>query len=113
AGLVLGLLIFALSRALPPSTLFFRRVALMGLYINFFWTFVNLLPIQPLDGGQILRELLGPRRQTLTSMVGFVLATLLCVWALLERNIFTALLLGMLAYYNFNRQAVEGGVIKD
>jgi Zn-dependent protease len=108
AGLALGLLVLALGRfteVLPP------QMVTYGLYVNFFWTFINLLPIQPLDGGQILGQVLGPRRERATAIIGFVLAAALGVWCATRGLIISALLLAMLAYYNIRRAPVEGGVI--
>jgi Zn-dependent protease len=82
-----------------------------GLYVNFFWALLNLLPIQPLDGGQILAQTLGPRRSGITSAIGFIVAVAVCVWALSVRQIFLAMMLAMLAYHNFRRDRVEGGVV--
>jgi stage IV sporulation protein FB len=111
AGLMLGLVILVAQwwvSDLPPLL----RVAVFhGLYVNFFWTFLNLLPIQPLDGGQILGQVLGPSRTHISSWIGFALAALLCVWALSNRLIFAAVMLALLAYYNFQRERVEGGVV--
>jgi Zn-dependent protease len=111
AGFGLGLLVLALRQAnldLPPLA---RVAVLDAIYVNFVWTLVNLLPIQPLDGGQILGQLLGPRRAALSSSIGFTLATVLCVWAFSRGLLFSAIMLGMLAYYNFRRQPLEGGVV--
>lgn len=113
AGLALGVLIWAVANSVdevPPLAGLAMRY---GLYVNFIWTFVNLLPIQPLDGGQILGQLLGPRHSRTTSSIGFVLAAVLCVWTLSNGLIFSALLLAMLAYYNFRQERVEGGVITE
>lgn len=111
AGLLLGLVVLAISntvRDLPVPVWLAIRFAL---YINFVWTFINLLPIQPLDGGQILGQILGPRRTEVTSWIGFTVATLLCIWALKSGLLFSAVMLAMLAYYNFRREPVEGGVV--
>src|SRR5438309_1847669 len=56
-------------------------------YINGFLLFFNLLPIYPLDGGQILRGLLwlklGPIQSLIiASMIGFVGAGLFALWAI-------------------------------
>jgi stage IV sporulation protein FB len=83
-----------------------------GLFVNFFWTLINLLPIQPLDGGQILRDVLGPRRIQITSWIGCLLAAVLCVVAIRLGMLFLAFMLAVLAYHNFQRQPVAGGVIK-
>src|SRR5262245_21888224 len=75
AGLLLGLLVLFLAKLTPErhdlKMLWFAYR--QALYINFFWTFINLLPVQPLDGGQILREILGPRRLRMTAFIGGVL----------------------------------------
>src|SRR5205085_1557809 len=60
AGLLLGCLVLLVVRAFGEAT-FPRLVRIgmsMALQINFIWTFINLLPIQPLDGGQIMRDVL-------------------------------------------------------
>jgi Zn-dependent protease len=114
AGLMLGLVFLVLVQLTPERQdlqlvwFAYRR----GLNINFFWTFINLLPIQPLDGGQILREILGPRRLRVTALIGGVLAVVLCRWSVREGQIFLALILGLFAYHNFRQDQVEGGVIK-
>jgi stage IV sporulation protein FB len=112
AGLLLGIVVLAASQVLtlPPGLL--RVAVLYALYVNFFWTFVNLLPIQPLDGGQILRDILGPRYLRVTCVIGGVLAAAMAILALMMRMPFLALLMGFLAYHNFTRQQqVEGGVV--
>ena len=111
AGLLLGLGVLALNKTVSDLPVLARVAVQHALYVNFVWTFVNLLPIQPLDGGQILGQVLGPRRNQLTSWIGFVIAIVLCLWALQHRMVFSALMLAMLAYYNFRREPVEGGVV--
>lgn len=112
AGLALGFVILILSRALELNSEFVRAAVVFGLYVNFFWTFINLLPIQPLDGGQILREVLGPRQIQVTRWIGFGLALVLCLWSLSIGRVFLALMMGMLAYYNIRQEPIEGGVVK-
>jgi stage IV sporulation protein FB len=113
AGLVLGLIVLAVDLVTGGESRWARIAVRDALYVNFFWTAINLLPIQPLDGGQILREALGPQRIRITSAVGFVLAAVLCVWAISERMIFSAFMAAMLAYYNISQQPVQGGVVKE
>ncbi len=81
------------------------------LWINFWWTVFNLLPILPLDGGQMLRNLLGPRNLKLTETVGVVLAGVLAVLMAFHGRWYPAALLGYLAYVNFrgNSRALPGG----
>lgn len=40
--------------------------------INVFWTIFNLFPALPLDGGQIVRDTLGPRRIKTTCIISFL-----------------------------------------
>jgi stage IV sporulation protein FB len=75
------------------------------LYVNVFWGLVNLLPVFPLDGGQISRELFNlkdPRygaTQALQLSAG--VAVLLAAYALLNQRFYVALMFGYLAYSNF------------
>ena len=61
--------------------LFLRIACYLLFYINIFWTLVNLLPILPLDGGQLLRIVLegffGFRGIKITLFIGMVLAGIL------------------------------------
>ncbi len=112
AGLLLGVLIYVLSRvglSDSPNPLL-GLAARYGLFINFVWSLLNLLPILPLDGGQILRDVLGPRWKNLVSNIGFVLAAVLCVWAVQAGYLFGAVMLAMLAYQNFRKEASFPGL---
>jgi stage IV sporulation protein FB len=111
AGLLLGLVVFLVARAFPDLPYLAERAVADGLYVNFFWTLVNLLPIQPLDGGQILGQVLGPARNRITSLIGAAVAAALCIWTIHIGLLFSAFMLALLAYYNFRRVPVEGGVI--
>ena len=82
------------------------------LWINGAWTLFNLLPIQPLDGGQVLREVLGPGLSQVTRFVGAVCAVACGVGAALLGMYITAFFLGYLAYSNLtgNTRSLPGGV---
>lgn len=75
------------------------------LFVNIAWGLVNLLPIYPLDGGRIARELFTLRNaragvvQSLQLSAGA--AVLVAVYALTQRLIFMAILFGFLAYGSF------------
>jgi Zn-dependent protease len=76
------------------------------LYISVFWGLINLLPIYPLDGGQIARELLmkaNPRQGIRQSLLLSVVAAggLAVVGLVLWRSWFVALLFGYLAYSSY------------
>jgi len=76
------------------------------LFINVLWGIVNLLPVYPLDGGQIAREVLvavNPRAGIQQSlMLSALTATALAVVGLaLWKSPFVTLLFGYLAYSSY------------
>ncbi len=77
------------------------------LFVNIFWGLVNLLPIYPLDGGQISRELLGlvshqdAVRQSL--WLSIITAAVVAVLAFTRlHDQFLALFFAYLAYTNYS-----------
>lgn len=71
-------------------------------FINGVLLFFNLIPVYPLDGGQIVRGLLwlkfGPIRSLkAASIIGFAGAILFALWAITSRSIW----LGILAFFIF------------
>jgi Zn-dependent protease len=75
------------------------------LLVNILWGLMNLLPIYPLDGGRIARELftLNNARsgivQSLQLSIG--VAILVAIFALVNRNLYTCILFGLLAHGNY------------
>ena len=69
------------------------------------WALLNLLPIYPLDGGQIMRELctlLSPHNGTRNSLVVSImtaLAVMLYGWR--HGDMFLAIMFGMLGYSSY------------
>lgn len=81
------------------------------LWVNIFWGYINLMPVYPLDGGNVARYLLlqadpwnGIRRSLWVSVVtGAIIAVL---GLILRHNVFIALLFGFLAFQSY--QSVRG-----
>lgn len=80
------------------------------LYINIFWGLVNLLPILPLDGGQVARALLTARLGSpglgtsfrLGMITGVAMAIVaLLLWPGEFQKIFGAVMFGILAFQNY------------
>ncbi len=76
------------------------------LVISVYWGLVNLLPVYPLDGGQIARELLlklNPRNGIYQSLVLSVIVAggLAVIGLVLWRDVFVAMLFGFLAYSSY------------
>jgi stage IV sporulation protein FB len=83
--------------------------ALIGamLYINIFWGLVNLLPVYPLDGGQVARALFvqaDPWGGLIKSLwLSVVVGAAVAVWGLSQQagSLFMAILFGSLAFQSY------------
>jgi Zn-dependent protease len=79
------------------------------LYVNALWGLVNLLPIYPLDGGRVARELLtlrNPRRGIIRSLqVSIGAAALVALYAISQEQWFTCLMFGVLGYGSYQALA--------
>jgi len=78
-----------------------------------FWALLNLIPVYPLDGGQISREvcvLLDPNRGIRNSlMLSIVAGALAAAWGLMGGQPFMGIMFGMLAFSSYQLlQAYSG-----
>ena len=110
AGLIVGGILYAsgahqLTGPSPGSLS-------IGLYyltwINIVWSLANLIPLWPLDGGQIFQVVMRSKRGTsagdkLTHTVGVGLAGLLLFMMLVARELFLTVLLAILLYENLKK----------
>jgi Zn-dependent protease len=83
-------------------------------FINIFWGLLNLLPIYPLDGGQIMRELclLANRAQGIAQSlwISIAMAGGVAVFSAFQGEIYLAFMFGYLAYTNYTLlQHFSGG----
>lgn len=74
-------------------------------YINLWWSIANLLPLLPLDGGQITRTLWGLRTARFASLAAGGLAA---IWLFVAGHSFAAIFLAMLALMNLAEAMQEG-----
>jgi stage IV sporulation protein FB len=81
------------------------RVVQDLLYVNVLWGLVNLLPVYPLDGGQIARELFtlgNPRQGIIRSLqLSIVTAIAMAAYALSRSLTFTCIMFALLAYGSY------------
>lgn len=80
-------------------------------YVNVIWGLINLLPVYPLDGGRVSREvcmLRDPRGGLVVSLwISLVVAGGMAVLSLIVwKSLFTAVLFGYMAYSNY--QTLQG-----
>lgn len=83
------------------------------LFVNIVWGVLNLLPVYPLDGGQITREILVEKQPyegvKLSLWISVVTAGALAVVALVYGELFVTLMFGYLAYTSYaTLQAYSG-----
>ena len=72
------------------------------LWVNFWWSLINLLPIFPLDGGQIYASIeKSPKRVWIVGMVTGAVVAIAGFFIL--HQIFIAILFGYLAFQNYKR----------
>ncbi len=81
--------------------------------VNILWGLMNLVPVYPLDGGQIARELLvwkDPWQGVIRSLwLSVVAGGIMVVLALRYNSIYLAILFGMLAYQSYLALQQVGG----
>ncbi|MEX2139757.1 MAG: site-2 protease family protein [Pirellulales bacterium] len=85
------------------------------IFINLFWGLINLLPVYPLDGGQVSRELFlvaNPRRGIEWSLqLSMAAAIAMAIYALLrfQQPFFVVILFGFLAFGSYQALAAYRG----
>ena len=92
--------------SLPFGNTALRIFIAMLLWVNVFWGLINLLPVFPLDGGQVARNVLiqydpwdGARKSLWVSVITGGLVAI-AAWVFLN-SIYMAILFGMLAFQSY------------
>ncbi len=118
-GFPFGISVYAVGLATPTLNLFVNFL----LFVCLAWGLLNLLPIYPLDGGQVAREIFlrfnpsqGIRRSLILSLVTASIMTGVAVLNLLQHpgslgggSLFIPLLFGYLAYSSYAMLQAYGG----
>ncbi len=111
AGFLLAGVIYVLARssALGPlerGTLGYF-VVLQALYVNVWWGLINLLPVLPLDGGNICRDVctsINSRQgERWAITIALVTAGAVAVYALQAEELYIGILFGFMAYQNYQQ----------
>lgn len=88
------------------SIAWYQIVYYLG-YVNLWWSLANLLPLLPLDGGNITRTLFGERTARIASIAT---GAFVGVWLYLIGYSYAAIFIGMLALMNLGEAMSEGYV---
>jgi Zn-dependent protease len=108
AGFLLAFVMIGLRYVTPadvsPALVLFRYFLSWTAAISIFWGIINLLPIYPMDGGHISREIFlffSPRQGVQFSLgLSMMIAALLAVLAL-QYNVFITFFFVYFAYQNY------------
>jgi Zn-dependent protease len=101
-----GLIPLPISPLLPFGGMILNTFVGLLLWVNIFWGMINLVPVYPLDGGQVTRNIFvqfdpwgGVRKSLWVSVIVGVLVA--AAGLLLLRSIFFAMLFGFLAFQSY------------
>jgi membrane-associated protease RseP (regulator of RpoE activity) len=103
---ILGI-IPSVTAYLPGASRLTYSVVAALLWINIFWGVINLMPVQPLDGGNIAREYItsidpvnGERKALQVSMIGGIVVVVI---GLLMWSVYIILFFGFLANQSYEK----------
>jgi hypothetical protein len=106
-----GVIPLPVAALMPIGGRVISLLVTMLLWVNIFWGLINLLPVYPLDGGNVSRYLLlqadpidGVRKSLWVSVIAGGLVAI--AGLLILRSIYMALLFGLLAFQSY--QSLQG-----
>lgn len=100
--ILLGLLVMLVLRLSPSLSGDGRYFFSILMFISFAWAILNLLPVLPLDGGQMLNAALGPQRIKITLWISIIVAVSVAIGLLVQTHSFLfPIFLGMFAWQAF------------
>ena len=78
AGLLFGAAVYMGAKWLPANASASAIIDTV-LQVNIGWSLINLLPVLPFDGGQMLSAFLGPRRELWTAVISGLVGTAVAI----------------------------------
>ncbi len=98
ASALLGLLGWLLIRVAQPESFLFYLAFHDWMWVNVGWTILNLLPIMPLDGGQIAEAFWSNGNRRIPIYLSIIFASAAALYMLTAGMLFSTLFFGFLAY---------------
>jgi stage IV sporulation protein FB len=100
--IALGIVTLILWKSLPDATSYGKYFLSTLTIISFFWAILNLLPVMPLDGGQMLNSVMGPSRIKLTHKISIAVAVVAAIAVFRYTGSFIfPIFLGMFAWQSY------------
>jgi stage IV sporulation protein FB len=106
-----GFIPLPLSAVIPFGGSLIGLLVTLLLWVNIFWGLINLMPVQPLDGGNVARNIFiqydpfdGVRKALWLSVITGALLALIGLIAF--RSLYMAFLFGLLAFQSY--QSIQG-----
>jgi Zn-dependent protease len=110
---LIGCLVYLITG--PQNDFLLNSLLSAWIWVNLGWSFFNLMPIWPMDGGKVVRAaLVGPRRSAkegviLSLRVSIVTGGLLLCAGLYFHMLFVVIIMAMLLYSNYQElQRLKG-----
>ncbi|MCA9075976.1 MAG: hypothetical protein KDA93_13190 [Planctomycetaceae bacterium] len=109
AGFLLAGLIYLLVRSgtfqFANGCLLMGFIVLQAIHVNLWWGLINLLPVLPLDGGNICRDVctsINPRQgERWATIIALITAIGVAAYAFQAKETYIAILFGFMAYQNY------------
>lgn len=98
--IALGLLAFGIQVGMPEGHQLGKFLSTVG-FISLFWAVLNCIPVWPLDGGQMMAALLGPKREILTHKISIGAAVVFGLLGLSAGFLFLPIFMGIMAYQSW------------
>lgn len=101
AQLILGGIVLLIAKNIPIQDSLGNEFLGALYWVSFVWALFNLVPVFPLDGGQLLNALFGPKLKKVTHIISIIIAITLGLLAFKFQFLFMAFFMGYFAYQNF------------
>ncbi len=107
AGFAFALFIYLLNRAVPLEGMFLNLLIFDLLIVNIWLGIINLLPVLPLDGGNVMRNVVrawtGRNDDTLALRISVAVGALVAVVALANESWWLGGLFGFMAFESYQQ----------
>lgn len=102
AQFILGLIVWFISQNVEFPTVLSQKFCQDLYLVSVFWAVINLIPIFPLDGGQILAAIVGPKRRKIVNVLGIVIGGGLIAFLVMNNSasMWNLLIIGLLIWDN-------------